>query len=490
MKRIRKLVQNRYLPYWGMDFVMLLIFWGGMLRKSFTSDTIAHMVAADADVQINLEQGRYLKALGDELLLKFGLRTTTNLSVTMLLTFVILATTMVLLQKIFAEWEPQELAGKIGYNLIINLWVYNVLFVENLIFSEVSVYFALAYLGAVAAIWFYAKRQYARMVIVLAMATCFYQYAVAFAAIGIAFYIYMRERKLSWRVVWRELCGVAVCMGIGLANLISILLLVKTDQLAQFFKSAGIGDPGQKLRAVLESFVGLWRDAAGIFPGVWLPLLVLLAVGGLLLFEVIKKKRFQELLFLVIVSVGSFALLYVIPLAQENFYFPPRMSFCFFLVQGMLMAAAYVMIDSEMSRKLLTLCCIGYLVVHMLFADFVVTNHFVSNSLDKVYVRMAYEYITKYEQENQIRVQKLAMVNDIDAPARYREVSYVSDQINERSLGILTVSIMEVVTGRKFDRAEMAPEVYDTYFAGKNWDYFDPYEQIIIIGDTAYWCMF
>lgn len=159
-------------------------------------------------------------------------------------------------------------------------------------------------------------------------------------------------------------------------------------------------------------------------------------------------------------------------------------------IKGMMMTAAYVMIDSQMSKNLLTLCCIGYLVVHMLFADFVVTNHFVSNSLDKAYVRMAYEYITGYEQKNHTTVQNLCMINDTNAPARYREVSYVSDQINERSLGILTVSIMEVVTGRKFNKVEMDPEIYATYFDGKNWDYFDPYEQIIIIGDTAYWCMF
>lgn len=461
-----------------------------MLRKSFTSDTISHMVAADADVQINLEQGRYLKAFGDELLLRLGLRTTTNLSITMFLSFVILAIAMVLLQKIFAEWEPQEFTGKIGYNLIINLWVYNVLFVENLMFSEVSVYFALAYLGAVISIWFYTKRQYIRMVIALAMATCFYQYVVIFAAIGIAFFIYMQERKLSRKVFFRELIGVAVCMGIGLANLISILLLVKTDQLTQSYKSAGIGDMKLKLKEMFESFVGLWRDAAGIFPEVWLPLLVILVVGGLLLYETIKKKRVQEFCFFMIVIVGSFALLYVIPLAEENFYFPPRMSFCFFLIQGMMMTAAYTMIDSQMCKHLLTLCCIGYLVVHMLFADFVVTNHFISNSLDKAYVRMAYEYIIEYEQKNHTTVQNLCMVNDINAPNRYREVSYVSDQINERSLGILSVSIMEVVTGHRFNRVEMDPGVYATYFEGKNWDYFDPYEQIIIIGDTAYWCMF
>ena len=96
----------------------------------------------------------------------------------------------------------------------------------------------------------------------------------------------------------------------------------------------------------------------------------------------------------------------------------------------------------------------------------------------------------KYEQENGVEVENLCLINDINAPAYYDEVQYTSDQINERSLGILSVSIMEVMTGRKFNWVEMDPEVYAVYFEGKNWDSFDPAEQIIIDGNTAYWCMF
>ena len=490
MKQIMKRETiKEYILRLGINFGTLLIFWGGMLRKSFTSDTISHMVASDADVQVNMEQGRYLKALVDGLLLKYGLRTTTNISVTMLLAFIFLALTMLLLQITFQRWEPQKLSNRIAFNLILNLWVCNVLFVENLMFSEVSIYFALAYFLAAIGVFCYTKKRYVWMIIMLAVSTLAYQYAVVFAAIFVAFYIFLEERKLTWKVFWREILGITICMGMGVLNLISIWILIKSDTISQFFKSAGVGDMKLKISQMLQSFLQLHKDAAGILPSLWLPLLIMLVVAVLIILSSIQKKQLSELVFFGIVIIGSCMLLYVIPLTEEHFYFPPRMSFCFFAIQGVIMAAAYTLISSE-KAKILNICCICYLMLHLLFADFVVTNHFVSNTLDRVYVQMAYQEILKYEEEMDTTVTNLCVCNDINAPAYYSEVHYVSDQINERSLGILSVSIMEVVTGRKFQKVEMNQEVYDTYFAGKNWDYFDLSEQMVIIGDTAYWCVF
>ena len=51
-------------------------------------------------------------------------------------------------------------------------------------------------------------------------------------------------------------------------------------------------------------------------------------------------------------------------------------------------------------------------------------------------------------------------------------------------------NLVNVVTGRDFEKVPMDENVYQTYFEGKNWDYFDAAEQLVIIGDTAYWAIF
>ena len=165
------------------------------------------------------------------------------------------------------------------------------------------------------------------------------------------------------------------------------------------------------------------------------------------------------------------------------------MSFCFYLIQGLLVVVAYV-VSEEKVQKLLTWGCLTYLLIHLLFADFTVTNHFVSNTLDETYTNMVYQEILQYEETTGIQVKKLAVGNDAYAPNHYNNVSYTSEQINERVVGQVTSSLMTVIAGRYFEPAEIDEEVYKRYFEGKDWDYFDLSQQLIIEGDTAYWCVF
>lgn len=92
MKFIRKYKDK--LLWYGIDLLLLLAFWGGMLRKSFNCDTLSHMLAEDADILHSIRGGRYITALGNYLLLQIGVRTTTNLSITMSAAFLLLALAM------------------------------------------------------------------------------------------------------------------------------------------------------------------------------------------------------------------------------------------------------------------------------------------------------------------------------------------------------------------------------------------------------------
>lgn len=140
--------------------------------------------------------------------------------------------------------------------------------------------------------------------------------------------------------------------------------------------------------------------------------------------------------------------------------------------------------------RLLTLGGVLYLTVQLLFVHFIVTNHFVSNTLDKVYANMVYEEILKYEEETGNHVAKLAVMHDIDCAFYYHDFSFATDQINERALPTVPISLIYAVTGREFEKLEVPESVSQQYFDNKNWDYIDLDEQLVIEGDTAYWCIF
>ncbi len=478
------------LLWYGIDLLLLLVFWGGMLRKSFNCDTLSHMLAKDADIVHRVQGGRYMTALGDYLLLQIGLRTTTNLSITMLATFLLLALGMLKIQDIFSGFMPEKLWAKVGFLCGLNLVFLNVLFAEPLMFSEYSIFFAAAYLTAAAGVKCFTKRKYVCMLILYGIAVCFYQNAVVFAAVLTAFYICLDEKMIfSRRAVVREIAAVAVCMSMGALNLLSMYILRYFNVVTSYGMDVEKGDMGAKFTQAFQNYVNLNKDCAGIMPSIWLPLLFILFIWILILYSGIKEHKLSEFFFLFIVWLGSNCLLYVIPMMEQTFSFPPRLSFCFFLIQGLMLVSAYgICVDSL--HTVLSIGGVVFLTAHLLFADFTITSHFVSNKLDKVYADMVYEEITKYEKETGVPVTKLAVVHDAYTPFSYIGISYTSDQINERALATVPGPLIEVMTGKKFERIEMPQEVYEQYFKDKDWDSFDPEEQLVIEGDTAYWCIF
>lgn len=474
----------------GISFSMLLVFWGGMLRKSFNADTLGHMFSEDADIAWNIADGRYVIALGDTILLKLGIRTTTNLSIFMLLTFLLLAVAMMVLQKIFTPWEPKEPWEKIGYFCGVNLVFLNTLFAEALMFSEMSIYFAVGYLLAAIGVEKFTRKKYISMFLSFAVAVCTYQFTMIFAAILIAFYICLKHgEEFTFKVVAEEVFGIVVCMGIGLLNYASIKVLKVLGIIERFNKSAGWGNSSQKFTALKESILSLYRSGHEILPNLWIPLLFVLALFTLIVYSCIKDRAMKKIPFIVIVFLGSMLLIYGIPMMQRDFFFPPRMAFCFYLIQGMVVVAAYALSRTEV-RRLLTFGCVCYLMVQLLFSDFIVTNHFVSNTLDEVYANMMYQEVLKYEEETGNVVTKMAIYKDDYAPDHYEEVSFRTDQINEKVLGIVSKSLVWKVTGREFDKIDPLDDIYEKYFKGKDWDYFDLSEQLVIIDDTAHWCIF
>ena len=474
----------------SVNFLMLLVFWGGMLRKSFNADTITHMSVNDADILINIEAGRYVISFCDFVLLKMGVRTTTNLSVTMLITFILFAIAMTELGRMFSKWKPDSMWEAIGFYGSIHLVFLNVLFAELLMFSEYCVYFGMAYLAAIVAAHCFVKRRYLLSVLSMGIAVFTYQYSVILAAVIIVFYVALDGNiRFSWDIVKRVIVGIFFCMFFGGLNLLSVKVLERLEIIDEFGKKAGWGDWKIKISDAIQHFILLNKNGGGILVNLWMPLLFILGVSVLIVYSCIKTDHIANLPFIFVIWLGSNLLLYVIPFMEETFYFPPRMSFCFFLVQGLMAVIAYVVGIKEV-RGLLTLGCVMYLVVHLLFADFVVTNHFVSNTLDEVYVKMMYQEILKYEEETGIKVEKLAIAKDIDAPFNYAEVSFVADQINERTLGTSNTPLVWVMTGRRLERVDMDEDVYERYFKDKNWDYLDLSQQLIIDGNTAYWCIF
>lgn len=182
-------------------------------------------------------------------------------------------------------------------------------------------------------------------------------------------------------------------------------------------------------------------------------------------------------------------MIFVIPMMQEYIYMPPRIIWTLYAVQGMLLLIVFACQQGRLKSLVCYTAC-AWLIIQIIFCNVIVANRTLSNSLDITYTQIVYEKIMEYEKASGQTVRKLAVTKDTNCPFSYEEVKYKTDQINERALGTVTNTLMNVVSKRTFEKVEMDETVNQTYFAGKNWDYFDVYEQLVIQGDTAYWVIF
>ena len=479
---------NRYI----VNAAVLVIAWGGMFRRSFNCDTLAHMVNTEQDMAIMMSHGRYLVALQDWLLYQVGLSTTTHTGITAMAEVVLLALAVCILQHCFEVkiGKPSGIYENLAWIFISSLFFSNVLFAESFMFGECALMFGMAYLLAAAGIWAFTGKRYGLALLLFLLSTMEYQAAVIYAAIVLSAWIFIdSECRITVRTILMEIvCGL-MTIGSGVLNIISLSLLAKLGLVMEAGRSADIRNLTEKAAICLRDLGQILVDSRGLLPKICLPLLMLCIAAGAVIWKFWKEKRFYAIAYYILLVAGMLAMVYILSMTQYDTRTYPRFIWTFYVVQAMLFLIAF-WIMSKKGREVLCYICGAYLLIQILFCNIIVSNHMVSNTLDKTYAMMVYEKIVEYEEETGQEVKKLAVANDIDCPFSYNNVYYKTDQINERALGTVSNTMVNIVSGRNFEKIPMDETVFRTYFADQNWDYFDASEQLVIIGDTAYWVIF
>ena len=477
-------------------FVLTALF-GGLIRRAYNADTITYMVYAKDDADVRIRAGRYLVALFDVILYKLGIKTTDFMPVLLILSLLVLALTMVVLLGVFKRFFSSEnILFSAGFALAVGLGFYNVLFSEYFMFTEVTFFYSVGFLMAVIGVKLFVEsaKGKAWAYLLFLLAACTYQYAVVFAAIVLAFY-YMLLNDFRWtkKAVVDELLGTILPMSTGIICMISIKIVGQIYPDLASVKPYTTESISSKLADVISSLLLFAKSSYTLIAAKYVPGIILLLSIGLCIYLLVKGKGIKEALFFAVVVLGSFVLMLVIPLLGTGFSFPPRMSFCIYLIQGLVIVTAMHLLkegSAETFLKITAYVVIGYVWIQMIACSFITSGRYVSNTLDKNYSRIILNEIEKYEERTGVTVTKLSVTNDLRAPAFYEESRTYYGQINERIIGQSTRSLIEAIWGRHFEHGDFSQEVYDEYFAGKDWDFFDVNEQLVIVDDTAYLCVY
>lgn len=133
-----------------------------------------------------------------------------------------------------------------------------------------------------------------------------------------------------------------------------------------------------------------------------------------------------------------------------------------------------------------------FMLVSMYSINGIIVNNIATNHLDEALAVQIERGIQEYQGETGVAVTKIAAVNDESPTYIYDGVRYVSHDMNIRGLVVqwAGVELINHYCDREYQKVEMPDDIYDTYFRGKNWDYFDLNEQAVFDGDTLYLAMY
>ncbi len=473
------------------SFIVLFITWGGMLRRSFNADTMYHMVSDGSDMWNNIRDGRFMSALVYFVLDLFGLDTTTHTGVTALVSIVVLAAAAVLFQYLLSLYfHAESLVDRIVMLVISLLPFVNVLFSEVFMFGECTFGFAMTYFLALLACVLFAKGKYVTAFICMILSTMFYQVGSVFAVMILSAFIFIKyQEELNWKAVKEELLCIVVTVLPGGINLLTSKLLESFSDIGKYNKSVDMTNLRDKIGYIFDINIRMLKNNLGILPDFYIPAIFLGIAIIIILVRMIKAKKYMSIVYLVLLFIVENLSLYGMSLLQSTPALYPRMVFPFYAMTGMFVYIAYKELDIKWSMRYFYLIAV-FFIFQIWFINLIVIDHYTSNTLDEVYIKMVCDKVQEYEEETGTQVTKIAIERDVDSHLYYDQISLHADQINERTMGLVNLSLLEVFGGREFTKVSMPDDIYATYFEGKDWEYLDLSEQLLFVDDTAYWIIF
>ena len=485
--------KKSFFALYAADLAMLLIAFGGYFREGFGCDTLWHMLHPADSIGTWLTNGRFFAYFLNQALLSAGYSATDHYKLSYGIFMLFLALALVLFQKAVLIAARPLLTSRLreaGFAAGTALIFANVLFSESFVFTECFLTFPFAYALAGAGVLFWVRRKYVPAVLCLIGAAGFYQIALIAAAMVLAACAVLDVRaKLTPALVLREIFAVTVPLGIGFADMMLLRALVSAGVIRRFQKGMGAVDVPGLARTLADQTRQLLQSSLQLQPPLWLPALFLLACLAVIAAGLIRAGLGSRIITIVLLVLVETALLFLMPAISRPVTFLPRIVFPFYAAEAMLFVCALVF-GSERGRGLICAAACVWFVLQAVFCNTIMANHFISNALDVSYMRVVYDRICAYEEETGTEVTTFAGTTDLNAPHSYEIVQYKRDQIGERALDTAPYSLLCNVSGRLFIYDTVPKDVKEKYFGGRDWDHFDPDEQLVIVGDTAYFCAF
>lgn len=484
-------------------FVNVLIVFlacGLMLNQHFSADTFDILFTSDNNVDVHLRDGRFITALLYKLLAAAGINAAKSQSLFVFL-FMLTAAALAahLSCRILRTIEREDVFALVGTNAAMLLLFHNAFLAEWYIFGECMLMYAVSISCAVWSVLAYRRLVFARggeavrhiavsfLALTLSLGT--YQVSIGIYVGLLLIFVFIEKADIRKKLLLAA-GGLSLGAFACVINLLIVKLLTWTHIMPPTERGAALDISVilSNLRSLIAKQPEIWRGY-GVFPAYMLPVFFL-AAAGLFLFFAIRRRIPRSAVWLAIVfSLCIYAGSFIPHLVAAEFWVSHRTLIPLFAVFSFWIIALF---SSEAQclpeQRIAASLAVVFLFANGLLMKDISSNHLAMEEQDTAYAKAINNYIADYSEKNGDKITHVALAWDEQVTWSYDGIDYVSYDLNTRNIlqSWTNVPLINYANHTDYQKADMDPDVWEEFFAGKNWDFFLPEEQIVFRNHTAY----
>lgn len=276
----------------------------------------------------------------------------------------------------------------------------------------------------------------------------------------------------------------------SISNVLIVKIMISKNLIADSGRGAtfNISDIMHNLVTVIKYQVSFWKSADGILPNGIMPIVAILIIFSFG-YYIYKLPTIENKLFIIIIVFGCYVLAFVSHIIEKNLTLTPRSNIAIWSLIAVVLIISYCNISKLNVRKLYTAIVTILLLLNIYVMQDMVENEAANNAIDMTEAKLIANRIVDYENETGNYVTNIATV--WDSIGTYYEPSsrYHNGELGGRIMatGYSNYRLIGYeLDGRWINSVEMNSDVYQEYFAGKNWDNLNLDEQLVFVDDTLY----
>lgn len=495
MEQPKKFNKNILYIFIG-NFITSLICYGMFLQKHFSVDSYA-IIYDNAGYQY-LMQGRIVSYLLNLCLNKFGINPTLDqqfFSFVLIFSISICSTVLIFILN-------KTLKNKISINifiisLLVNISFLNVFLLEWFLYPEITLFLSVGLIFTILSIWAISENDrkvnlFASFIFMM-ISMEIYQANLGIFIIYALTICFIKNNGILNK---KSICNSMKILIIGgLTSIINMIILKAMMLIGIAVK--GDREPKLNIEIILQNLSGIlkvqkevWFNSYNFLPKFFI-LIFMIFMVGIGLYSIRKRNciKKKNILYFIILVLINYCIVFVPHVFTSNLWLAQRtiVSFFSFLSFLGLILLWYNKNNFNIQKILLGLTVV-FLVVNIVYIQFIGANHIASNRMDEEFSIIINNEIEKYEQESGIEVKNIAIKNDTNPTYHYPNIKYCIFDTNIRAFitDWANVNMINYYTNSNYKKIYMDEDVYNANFKNKNWDNLNIKEQFVFKGDTLF----